>query len=105
MSQVIGNTDLTGNLMWFAAVAIIGFLVSWLVTEKMGLNRTQYVGVLALVTAAVTAGYVFWSGAGADFWTNNWALGVLGAAVAAVFLALLLSRLNLAAGKRAVSLA
>lgn len=93
MFQLSGNTDLTGNLLWFVVVATVAFLVSWFVTERMRVGRTLYVGVLALVTGAVTAGYLYWSGIGIDFWTNNWAWGIVGAAVAAILLALLLSRM------------
>ena len=96
MFQLNGNTDLTGNLVWFVAVAIAAFLVSWLLTERMGFRRTQYVGALAVVTGAVTAGYLFWSGLGIEFWTNNWGWGIVGAAVTATFLTLLLSRMIVA---------
>jgi len=96
MLQFNGNSDLTGNLLWFAAVAIIAFLVSWYFTERMGLGRTLYVGALALVKGAVTAGYLMWSGLGIEFWTNSWAWGLVGAVVTATFLTLLLSRMIVA---------
>jgi hypothetical protein len=96
MLQLNGNTDLTGNLLWFLAVAVVAFLVSWFLTERMGVGRTLYVGALALVTGAVTAGYLLWSGVGIEFWINNWGWGIVGAVVAATFLALLLSRMIVA---------
>lgn len=96
MLQLNGNTDLTGNLLWFVAVAIIAFLVSWLLTERMGFGRTMYVGALAVVTGAVTAGYLFWSGLGIEFWTSNWAWGLVGAVVTGTLLTLLLSRMIVA---------
>jgi len=96
MVQLNGNTDLAGNLLWFVAVAIVAFLVSWLLTDRMGFHRTFYVGALAVVTGAITAGYLFWSGLGVEFWTNNWAWGLVGAGVAATFLTLLLSRMIVA---------
>jgi hypothetical protein len=93
MLQLNGNTDLTGNLLWFVAVATIAFLVSWFLTERMGFGRTSYVGALAVVTGAVTAGYLFWSGLGVEFWTNDWTWGLVGAGLTATFLTLLLSRM------------
>lgn len=97
MSQLNGNTDLVGNVLWFVAVAIGAFLVSWLLTERMGLRRTVYVGALAVVASVLTAGYLVWSGLGVEFWTNNWAWGIVGAVVTAGFLTLLLSRMTVAA--------
>ena len=51
-----------------------------------------------MVTGAVTAGYLLWSGIGIEFWTNNWAWGIVGGTVAATFLTLLLSRMIVAGG-------
>lgn len=93
MLQLNGSTDLSGNLLWFGGVAIVAFLVSWLFTDRMGFQRTLYVGTLAVVTGAVTAGYLFWSGLGIEFWTTNWTWGIVGAVVAAAFLAVLLTRM------------
>ena len=106
MFQLNGNADLTGNLLWFVAVAVIAFLVSWLFTERMGFRRTLYVGALTVVTAALAAGYLFWSGLGIEFWSNNWAWGIVGAVVTATFLTLLLSRMIVtSAHRKAASLA
>ena len=98
MLQLSGNTDLTGNLLWFVGVVITAFLASWFLTERMHFGRTLYVGALAVVTGAVTAGYLSWSGLGVEFWTNNWAWGLVGAGVTATVLTLLLSRMIVPSG-------
>lgn len=37
-------------------------MVTWITTDRLGMRRTLYIGVLAAVTAALGAGYVFWLG-------------------------------------------
>ena len=69
------------------------FLVSWVLTEILRVGRARYVGALAALTGGLTAGYVAWTGAGARFWVERWAWGVLGAAVAGVLLARVASRI------------
>ena len=75
-----------GSLGWLLAVAAASFLVSWLLTERVRLGHTAYVGALAVVTAALSAGYLAWSGVSlsallTDSW--GWALlaGVLSGAL------------------------
>lgn len=97
MFQLSGNTDLTGNFVWLIAVTLCAFLVSWFVTERLQVHRSLYIGILAVVAGALSAGYVLWSGIGVGFWTNNWVWGLVGAVLVAAFLAVLLSRMIVAA--------
>ena len=69
--------------------------MTWVLTDRLRIGRTLYVGALALVTAALTTGYLVWSGIGADFWTSNWAWGIFGAFVAGGMLVLALQRARL----------
>jgi hypothetical protein len=82
-----------GALLWLLGIATAAFLVSWVLTDRLHLHRIPYVGALAALTAALTAGYLAWSDAGAAFWTTHWAWGLLGAAVAGALLTRLVSRL------------
>jgi hypothetical protein len=82
-----------GALLWLLVIATAAFLVSWLLTDRLHLRRTLYVAALAALTAALTAGYLTWSGAGPAFWTTRWAWGLLGAALVGALLARLVSRL------------
>jgi hypothetical protein len=65
-----------GSLLWLAGIAAACFLVSWVLTDRFGIGRPAYVGALAILTG-LTAGYIVWSGTGADFWTNGWAWGIV----------------------------
>jgi hypothetical protein len=71
-----------------AAVAIIGmlaFLVTWVVTDVIGLRRTAYIAVLSLVTLGLLGGYLAWSGTDpADLFTKGSGFGVLAGLVAAI---------------------
>jgi hypothetical protein len=39
--------------------------VSWVLTDRLHVRRTPYVGALAAVTAGLITSYLAWSGAGA----------------------------------------
>jgi hypothetical protein len=86
-------TDGLGVFVWFGGVALAAFIASWVLTDLLEVRRTLYVGLLALITAGLTAGYVAWSGQGSAFWNDNWPLGVLGAVVTGGFLAVSVRRL------------
>jgi hypothetical protein len=62
-----------GALLWLLGIAAAAFLVSWILTDRLHLRRSPYVGALAALTAALTAGYLAWSGTGPAFWTTRWA--------------------------------
>ncbi|GAA0804680.1 hypothetical protein GCM10009524_28460 [Spirilliplanes yamanashiensis] len=83
-----------GSLLWLIALMVSSFVVTWVCTDRLGMRRTPYIGVLALMTAALGAGYLAWLGVGAaDLLTANWVWGLLGAPVAGLFLALAIRRL------------
>jgi hypothetical protein len=82
-----------GTLGWLAAIAAAGFLVTWVLTTRLGMRRTPYIGALALVTGGLTWGYLAWSDTSlASFATNHWDWGLVGAAVAGAILAVLSRR-------------
>ena len=84
--------DWAGALLWLVGIAGGAFLISWVLTDLLQVRRAAYVGALAALTGGLTAGYVAWSGAGAGFWVDGWAWGLLAAALAGTFLALMVSR-------------
>ena len=80
---------LAGALGWLAAIAAAGFLVAWVLTSRLGMRRTPYIAVLALVTGGLTWGYLAWSDTNlTSFATDRWGWGLVGAAVAGAILAL-----------------
>ena len=46
----------------FAIIAVVAFLVTWVVTDLGHVSRTPYVAILALTTFALAGGYLAWSG-------------------------------------------
>jgi len=46
----------------FAIVAVVAFLVTWIVTDRLEVPRTPYIAILTLVTLGLGAGYLAWSG-------------------------------------------
>jgi hypothetical protein len=55
--------------------------------DKLRIPRTPYIAVLTVVTAAMTAGYVAWTGIGVvDFLTTRWAWGLIAAPLVGAFL-------------------
>ncbi len=47
----------------FAIIAVVAFLVTWVVTDLGHVPRTTYVAILMLTTLALAGGYLAWSGA------------------------------------------
>lgn len=81
-----------GCLIWLLVLALAAFLVSWLVADRLRANQVTYVGVLTLMTAGFTVGYMAWAGVGIlDFLVDNWlwglAVGVLAGAIPAYAMA------------------
>jgi hypothetical protein len=71
-----------------AIFAVVAFLVTWVVTDLLGLRRTPYVAVLSVVTLGLLGGYLAWSGmAVRDLITPGWGLGIVGGVVAAIVVA------------------
>src|SRR5512132_1473425 len=77
-----------GTLGWLTAIAAASFLVTWVLTSRLGMRRTPYIGALALLTGGLTWGYLAWSDTSlTSFVTNHWGWGLLGAAVVGAILA------------------
>jgi hypothetical protein len=77
-----------GALGWLTAIAAASFLVAWVLTSRLGVRRTPYILVLALLTGGLTVGYLAWSDTSlTSFATNRWGWGLAGAAVAGALLA------------------
>lgn len=94
MIHATAITDWAGTAAWFVGLVAVAFLVTEVGTEVVRLRRAPYIGVLAAVTAAFTAGYLVWSGNGSAFWTDGWGWGILGGVVAGALLAVALRRIR-----------
>jgi hypothetical protein len=63
-------------------VALVAFLVSWLLTDLLHSPRAVYLAAMMVVSGTLTYGYLAWSGTdAAAFITNNWGWGLVGALV------------------------
>jgi hypothetical protein len=71
-----------GSLGWLLVITAAGFLVTWLLTNRLGMRRIPYIAALALLTGGLTWGYLSWSDTDlSGFLTNRWGWGLVGAAV------------------------
>jgi hypothetical protein len=76
-----------GSLIWLAALAVVSFLVTWVSADKLRMRRTPYIAVLTVVTAAMTAGYIAWTGISVTaLLTTHWAWGLIAAPLCGAFL-------------------
>jgi hypothetical protein len=83
----------------FAIIAVVAFLVTWVVTDLGHVPRTPYVAILTVTTFGLGAGYIAWSGTSlADLVTAGWVWGILGGLAAAAVVVPLVRRLP--AGRR-----
>jgi hypothetical protein len=90
MPTAAASISWLGALGWLSAIAAASFLVAWVLTTRLGLRRTPYIAVLALLTGGLTWGYLAWSGTDlGGIVTNRWAWGLVGATVAGALLAVL----------------
>lgn len=72
----------------FAIIGAVAFLVTWVVTDLIGLRRTPYIAVLLFVTLDLMGGYFAWSGLRlADLLTSGWGPAVVAGLVAAIVVA------------------
>jgi hypothetical protein len=68
----------------FAIIAVVAFLVTWVVTDLGHVSRTPYVAILTVTTFGLAAGYIAWSGTSvADLVVAGWVWGIVGGLVAA----------------------
>jgi hypothetical protein len=82
-----------GTLGWLLVISTAGFLVTWVLTTRLGMRRTPYIAALALLTGGLTFGYLSWSDTNlGSFASNHWGWGLLGAAVTGAILAVLSRR-------------
>ena len=75
------------GLAAFGVIAVVAFLVTWVLTDVLKVPRTPYVAMLFVVTLGLGAGYCAWSGASPNELLTSgigWALvaGLIAAAVA-----------------------
>lgn len=83
-----------GSLWWLVALAVVSFLVSWVAANRMRIPRTPYIGVLTVVTAAMSVGYVAWTGVGVgELLTAGWVWGLIAAPLSAALLIIGMTRL------------
>jgi hypothetical protein len=81
---VSDSASWAGSVAWLLGVGLASFLVTWLLTDRLRVPRTPYVGALALLTAGLTAGYLQWLGVDATDWAlHQWPWGLLAAGVTA----------------------
>jgi MFS family permease len=68
----------------FAIIAASAFLVTWVLTDVLGIRRTPYIGLLLLLSLGLGAAYCAWSGTALlDAVTENWVLALVAGLVAA----------------------
>ena len=85
----------TGCLIWLLVLMIAAFLVSWLVADRLRANQMTYVGVLTLMTAGFTVGYVAWADVSIrDFLVDNWLWGLAVGVLAGTIPALAMARMK-----------
>jgi hypothetical protein len=90
MPTAMASISWLGALGWLTTIAAASFLVTWVLTTRLGMRRTPYIAPLALLTGALTWGYLAWSDTSlASFVTTHWGWGLVGAAVAGAILATL----------------
>jgi hypothetical protein len=74
-------------LFWLVGLFIVGFGVTWLLTDVGGMRRTPYIPILAIVTGAFTAVYLSWSGTDTrDFLLHQWGWGLVASVVTGALL-------------------
>jgi hypothetical protein len=72
-------------LLWLAGLFVLGFAVTWLLTDRGGMRRSTYIFFLAATNGAFTAAYLAWSETNVgDFLWHQWEWGLVGAAAGAM---------------------
>lgn len=86
-----------GSILWLLGLAAAAFAVSEVAANIYRLGRRPYIAVLALVTAALTVGYVAWAGLDpVQLLTTHWGWGLVAAPLSAAFLVVGMTRLPVA---------
>jgi hypothetical protein len=82
-----------GSLLWLMGLAASSFAVSEVAATKCRVARGSYIGVLTLVTAALTVGYIAWAGLDPiQLLTTHWAWGIAAALAVPAALSGLITR-------------
>lgn len=77
-----------------AAIALVAFLVTWVVTDVLHVRRAPYVAILSVVVGGLAAGYLAWSGTSLrELVVHDWAWGLVAGAIAGGILSPLVRRL------------
>ena len=92
MLDPVIHVSWSAGLSFLIDLGAAAFLVAWAFSDLRPIKRVFYIPILALLTGALVAKYLVWSKIGALFWTNQWGYGLIGAAVAAGLLTVLLNR-------------
>jgi len=92
MFDLTPSVGWASSALWLAGIALAAFLVTWVLTDRLHMRRSVYVGLLAGLTGGLTAAYLVWAGAGGGFWSSRWAWGILGAVVAGLLLDVVVGR-------------
>jgi hypothetical protein len=62
----------------FVIIVVIAFLVTWVVTDRLHVRRTPYIGILSALVVALGAGYLGWSGTSMrELVVDGWGWGVV----------------------------
>jgi hypothetical protein len=78
----------------FVAIVVLAFLVTWVVTDRLHVRRTPYIGVLSALVLALGAGYLAWSGTSLrELAVDGWGWGVVAGILVAGILTPLVRRL------------
>lgn len=78
----------------FGVIALVAFLVSWVVTDRLHVARTPYVAILTVVALGLGAAYLAWSGTTLEgLLIDDWALGLVAGVVTAAVVVPLVRRL------------
>ena len=81
------------QLIWLLAITLASFLVTWIFTDLFHLTQTAFIGVLAVVTGALLAGYLSWSNTNwVTFLSYQWLWGLVGAIIVGLLLIVMLTR-------------
>jgi hypothetical protein len=76
------------------AITFVAFLVTWVVTDLLDVSRGPYIAILGLTVAALSSGYLVWSGTSLDeLVASGWAWGLIAGLVAAAIITPLVRRL------------
>jgi hypothetical protein len=82
------------GIIAFGVIAVVAFLLSWFVTDRLHVARTPYVAILTVVALGLGAAYLAWSGTTLEeLLIDDWALGLVAGVVTAAVVVPLVRRL------------